>query len=61
MKRYFLFIGADYYPLKGMGDFQGDFDTLEEAIRYSEQYVEEWEYVWASVFDTETRKEVWSK
>lgn len=31
MKRFLLFAGASYYPRGGWNDFQGDFDTLEEA------------------------------
>lgn len=71
MKRYLAFIGEVYYPSGGMGDFIGDFDTLEEAIifikksvdesKYSETFEQQWGYTWAHVWDTETRTEAWSK
>ena len=31
MSRHFLFAGKDCYPNGGMRDYQGDFDSLEEA------------------------------
>jgi len=34
MKRYFLFGFDDLYPSGGMSDFKGDFDSIEEAIRF---------------------------
>lgn len=34
MKRFLLFTGDNYYPSGGWGDFQKDFDTLEEATNY---------------------------
>lgn len=71
MKRYLSFIGAVYYPSGGMGDFKGDFDTLEEAVKfisksvddnnYYETVEQQWKYIWANVWDTKTRTEVWSK
>lgn len=32
-KLYAVFAGDDYYPFGGMGDFQGRYDTVNEAIR----------------------------
>ena len=31
MKRYLVFVFDTYYPLGGMSDCKGDFDTLEEC------------------------------
>lgn len=77
MKRYLAFFGRDYYPCGGMDDFVNDFDTIEEGIDAIEKIVEQskvpdwstpeeeiayiWEFSWAHIYDTETRKEVWSK
>jgi hypothetical protein len=71
MKRYLAFIGDNYYPEGGMDDFEGDFDSLEEAkifIMYKvdstkryDTLKEQWAFTWANVWDTETREEVWSK
>ena len=38
MKRFMLFIYPCYYPAGGMGDFRGDFDTIEKAVEYSDQW-----------------------
>lgn len=32
MKQYALFAGDNYYPMGGMGDFVGSFNTIEEAL-----------------------------
>ena len=32
MKRYWLFAGEEYYPLGGMKDFRGSFETDEAAM-----------------------------
>jgi hypothetical protein len=32
MKRYLLFLGWDYYPSGGWGDFVGDYDDPNEAF-----------------------------
>jgi len=34
MKRYFLFGFDNLYPSGGMNDFKGDFDSIEEGIRF---------------------------
>jgi hypothetical protein len=38
MKNYLVFLGDNYYPCGGMRDFKEDFDTLNEA----KQYIENW-------------------
>lgn len=49
MKRYLLFVGIDYYPCGGWGDFEGSFHTIEEA---REQINREWGE-WYEIVDTE--------
>jgi len=71
MKRYITFIGDEYYPMGGMLDFSGDFETIEEAKAFIEEKVdkekiydtveEQWENVWAHIWDTETMSKVWDK
>lgn len=67
MKRYWSFMGNIYYPQGGMGDFQGDFDSLKEAVENLENILrtkyrsKEWTYMWAQVYDTQKRETVWSK
>jgi len=34
MKNFMLFAGDEYYPLGGMCDFAGHFDTLEAASEF---------------------------
>lgn len=36
VKRYLLFYGDNYYPSGGWGDFQGDFDSLDDAVEAAE-------------------------
>ena len=36
MKRYALFAGDTYYPAGGWGDFEGSFDTPEQAKQAAE-------------------------
>lgn len=55
MKRYLVFTGGVYYPLGGWDDFQGDYDTLEEAkARVKERHRNDW----AQIIDTTTKQEV---
>ena len=42
MKRYLVFVGSDYYPLGGWGDFVGDYNTLEEARLRALNKKEDW-------------------
>lgn len=51
MKRYLLFYGARYYPIGGMDDFQGSFDTIEEAKKAYLESDNERDYSWADIFD----------
>lgn len=71
MKRFMAFYGSVYYPSGGMDDFVGDFDSMEEALEainrknaedstYDTDEVR-WRYVWAHIYDTESRAEVWSR
>ncbi len=34
MKKYLAFYGDNYYPARGMGNFIGDFDNIEEAKQF---------------------------
>ena len=77
MKRYLVFFGLHDCPSGGMDDFLNDFDTIEECKSAIENRIEEgfnpdrytieehiqyeWKYNWAHIYDTEARKEVWSK
>lgn len=68
MKRYLAFYGDHCYPSGGMGDFIGDYDTKEEAIKdineahkkngYNEL---EWNNSWAHIWDIHTGIEVYNK
>lgn len=31
MKKFLLFVGHDYYPSAGIGDYRGSFETLSKA------------------------------
>jgi peptide subunit release factor RF-3 len=33
MKRYWLFVYPMYYPMGGMEDFKGSFDTINDSIQ----------------------------
>ena len=57
MKRFLVFGGDEYYPLGGMRDFQGEYDTEDEAIDATTQYLSDrnWDCQWSSYFDCETR------
>lgn len=62
MKRYALFAGHEYYPVGGWHDFQGTFDTIEEAKeaarpqRIPGQPTSSWD--WWHVIDLTTCEEV---
>lgn len=63
MKRFLLFTGLYYYPSGGMDDFREDFDTLEEALAGLALFlkgVAAPDLYWSHIYDTETRKEVFS-
>lgn len=57
MKRYLLFSGTTYYPCGGWADFQGDFDTIEEAEKaYRLENPEDEDlFTWMHIFDLEDR------
>ncbi len=57
MKRYLLFDGAIYYPFGGWSDFQGEFDTVDEAMQHSLPD----EYTWAHVVDTQLKQIVFTR
>lgn len=54
MKRFLLFSGDLYYPLGGIKDFKGSFDTKEEALDWIAKYPAEWYHI----YDTEEQKVV---
>lgn len=54
MKRYWLFYYNDDYPIGGMDDFEGSFDTLEEAIERSKEKVANITGSCYHVFDSQT-------
>ncbi len=56
MKRYLAFAGFVYYPNKGMEDFIGDYDDLEQAATDARTKAkEESSYSWYQVYDTITK------
>lgn len=61
MKRYLAFYGDIYYPSSGMGDFVGDYDTVEEAIGAIElkHGMGGWGFNYGTVHDTYLKKDVW--
>lgn len=77
MKRYLVFFGTHYYPSGGMDDFLNDFDSIKECKNAIDNRIKkgfntdwdsleehiqyQWEYSWPHIYDTETRKKVWSK
>ena len=58
MKPYLLFYGSRYYPCGGWSDFQGEFDTVEEAkaafMCADDERMEGGEQ-WAQIVCTKTR------
>lgn len=62
MKRYLAFYGNVYYPLGGMNDFVGDYDTEQDCEKaIEEKHAEnlpddsEREFVWKQIWDSQTR------
>lgn len=47
MKDYLVFLGDNYYPQGGWGDFKGSFDLLEESLNYIKS--QKISYSWAHV------------
>jgi len=56
MKRFLLFAYDDYYPSGGWSDYEGSFDTAEEAMAHKTRYDTDN----AEVVDAETERVVWS-
>ena len=68
MNRYFVFYGDVFYPMGGMRDFIGSFESMTEAHiavnsahASSRKEDEEWEYGWAQIWDSREGKEVFFK
>lgn len=34
MNKFYVFLGEIYYPLGGYKDFKGEFDSLDDAVKY---------------------------
>ena len=54
MKRYLLFAGDVYYPLGGMNDLFGDFDSMDEAVAKMQATNDD--HDWWHVYDTVGRE-----
>jgi hypothetical protein len=54
-KRFLLFGFPEYYPSGGLGDVDGEFDDLNDAIAAAVDSFREYRYV----FDCQTRQIVW--
>ena len=72
MKRYFAFYGERYYPLEGMDNFLGDYDTIEESLdeiinvhlregNEKKYWGNNWYRVWDSIERVEILNEVDNK
>lgn len=48
MKRYLLFKGAEFYPSGGWDDFEGDYETIQEAKDNTQ------DCDWWQIVDTQT-------
>lgn len=59
MKNYLVFIGEDYYPNGGMEDFKEDFNTLDDAKQYIENWLNDEPYskteYWYHVYSIEDK------
>jgi len=56
MKRYILFLGESFYPLGGMLDIKGHFDSIPEAIEFAKSMaiVENFYEPWFNILDMES-------
>ena len=54
MKRFLVFYGDSYYPGGGWTDFKGDFDSIEEALKFLSEKC----YDWKDIVDSVTKKVV---
>lgn len=61
LKRFLVFMGSEYYPCGGWLDFKGDFASIDEAKSFILNGENDWALNWAQIFDTETRKIVWTE
>jgi len=57
LKRFLAFCGRNYYPNGGWDDFKGDFEEFESA----KSFLLEKDNDWAQIFDTETKKIIWTE
>jgi hypothetical protein len=61
MKQYLAFFGETYYPLGGMTDLIGDYDSVEDAIQAIHDAHKKYDihshgwngHVWCHVYDTQ--------
>jgi hypothetical protein len=59
MNRYLLFTGYNCYPNGGWEDFQGDYDTIEEAeARVERDKLSYQKHEWMQIIDSHTKEEV---
>lgn len=72
LKRFLAFHGSIHFPCGGWADFLEDFGNLDEAKQRllkeelkrrppEHGYETPWVFSWAQIFDTETRKIVWTE
>ena len=68
MKTYLAFYGANYYPMGGMEDFIGDYDTIKEAKEVigrehlkREVADPKWNWAWCHIWDTGKRRIIYDK
>lgn len=61
LKRFLVFMGSVFYPCGGWNDFKGDFSSLDEAKSFILNAENDWASDWAQIFDTKTRKIVWTE
>jgi len=59
-KPFALFAGFNYYPMGGWGDFQGVFDSIEEAVRAesAKEGLAGLSWDWSHIIDLRTQQEV---
>ncbi len=60
LKRYLLFFGSPYYPVGGMNDLQGAYDSYEEAAIALDDESEGSGNYWAHIYDTWEGKKILS-
>jgi hypothetical protein len=49
--KYFLFAGNIYYPARGWRDFEGEFETIESAMKFVEEKFITHSTMWANISD----------